>query len=287
MKRALVTGATGFVGQALVRRLVGDDWQVFAIVRPSSRPADLAGATTLTCDGTVDSLIRACGQAKPDVVFHLASLFISEHAPKDVRPLIESNLVFGCHLAEAMVKNGAKALVNTGTSWQHFHSDTYRPVNLYAATKQAFEDLLAYYQDVHDLRVINLKLFDNYGPGDPRPKLFAALRKANDQPMDFSGGRQLVDLVYVEDTVEAFVLAAERLLSRKVRRSETFAVSSGRPIPLRRLVALFEKVSGKKLQIRWDARPYRAREVMKPWSAGRRLPGWKPRIPLEKGLSAL
>ena len=69
---------------------------------------------------------------------------------------MSSNITFGTQLVEAMVANGCYQFVNTGTSWQHYENDEYNPVNLYAATKQAFEDILRYYVETSALRVITL-----------------------------------------------------------------------------------------------------------------------------------
>ncbi len=287
MKKALITGGMGFVGRHLTRRLCADGWQVAALERPKTPRLRFKGLRCHDYDGTSRGMIRLLQAAKPDVVFHLAALYVSEHGPDDIRPLIESNVLLGCQLAEAMAQSGTRLLVNTGTSWQHFQDAPYDPVNLYAATKQACEDVLAYYQEARGLKTIHLQLFDTYGPDDARPKLLAALRRAAEQEVAFSAGRQFIDLVHIDDVVEAFVQAGRRLLSGKVRKSETYAVSSGRPQTLRAVTGLFEKALGRPLKIRWGERPYRFREVMRPWSQGRRLPGWRPRISLEKGFSSL
>ena len=287
MKTALVTGATGFIGGQLARRLIADGWRVTALMRPGSKKPDCPGLKTHVHDGTTEDLVRLLRRLRPDVVFHLASLFLAEHTPADVRPLVESNVLFGCQLAEAMAQSRTLRLVNTGTSWQHYRDGAYDPVNLYAATKQAFADILAYYEGAHELRAITLELFDTYGPADPRRKLLATLRRAVAGDAAFSPGRQRIDLVHVSDVVEAFVMAARRLLAGRVRRSETYAVASGRPRPLREVAAVFARANGLRLRAKWGARPYRPREMMRPWSQGRRLPGWRPKIGLEEGFRGL
>lgn len=287
MKSALVTGATGYIGQNLARRLRGAGWSVSALVRPNSRPADLPGIKILIYDGSTESVLSALAQTRPDVVFHLASLFTAEHKPADVKPLVESNLLFSCQLAEAMAQSKVKLLVNTGTAWQNFGNATYNPVNLYAATKQAFESILAYYQEAHGLRMITLKIFDTYGPNDPRPKLLALFQRARNETLAFSAGGQHIDLVHIEDVLKAFIMAAKRLMNGQVKRAEVYALSSKRTLSLRQVAKIFEEASNSRLRINWGARPYRIREVMRPWSKGRRLPGWKPKISLEAGFRRL
>ncbi|GAH74036.1 unnamed protein product, partial [marine sediment metagenome] len=205
---ALVTGATGFVGSHLVRRLIKDGWEAHIITRSSSSLAQLEDVCNKIIvhrhDGTTNSMINIVKGVKPEIVFHLASLFLAQHTSEDIERLVQSNLLFGVQLAEAMTLQGVTKLVNTGTSWQHFQNEPYNPVCLYAATKQAFKDMLKFYVEASELKVITLKLFDTYGPDDPRPKLFTLLRKVADEQTELamSPGEQLIDLVYIDDVIE-------------------------------------------------------------------------------------
>jgi nucleoside-diphosphate-sugar epimerase len=188
-----------------------------------------------------------------------------------------------------MISNGVFKMINTGTSWQHFKNANYDPVNLYAATKHAFEAVLKYYIETTALNVITLKLFDTYGPDDRRPKLFNLLKQTEYRniPLPMSQGEQLIDAVYIDDVIEAFLMAGKRLLDREHARYEEYAVSSGDPVSLRDLVRLYEKLAGKQLLINWGERPYRDREVMVPWNRGKLLPGWSPQYSLQEGLKNL
>lgn len=292
-KTALITGATGFVGLHLANRLVSEGWAVHVIVRPQSKVASLQKISqNLTIhyhDGTTKQMITIMNDVRPDVVFHLASFVLSQHEAKDIESLIQSNILFGNQLAEAMTLSRVYCLVNTGTSWQNFQNHEYNPVCLYAATKQAFEAILTYYIEVSPLRVVNLKLFDNYGPYDTRKKLIPLLQEtARKQiPLAMSNGEQFIDLVYIDDVVSAYLVAAERLMNNEGSQWEEYAVSSGTPILLKDLVKLYESIIGKNLPIKWGARPYRQREVMVPWSKGKWLPNWEPKIKLEEGLRNL
>lgn len=286
---ALVTGATGFVGSHLARRLVWEGWQVHLLIRAGSRLPDapeFAHVTSHVHDGSTESMVRCVAQAKPDVVFHLASLFLSQHAIKNVESLIQSNVLFGNQLLEAMKVNEVNCLVNTGTSWQHYNNEDYNPVCLYAATKQAFEALLEYYVQACGIKVITLKLFDTYGSDDPRPKLFHLLNKAatSGEPLDMSAGEQLIDLVHIDDVIEAYLIAAQRLIEGKVAQQESYAVTSGQPIPLKKLVQLYAEATRQTVRVNWGARPYRFREVMVPWNNSQTLEKWKPKVTLAEGM---
>ncbi|MGB7510557.1 MAG: NAD-dependent epimerase/dehydratase family protein [Pelodictyon phaeoclathratiforme] len=291
---ALVTGGTGFVGSNLCRSLVRNGWRVHIIAIPND-----TGATLLddirdqldihVHDGSIACMNSIMASARPDIVFHLASLFLSEHTAQDIDRLIISNVLFGTQLLDAMAEHKVLRIVNTGTSWQHYGNEAYSPVNLYAATKQAFEDVMRYYVEAKGLKAITLKLFDTYGPNDPRPKLFHLLEKMAHEGslLTMSPGEQIVDLVHVTDVVAAFEIASDRLAHGLVEGHEVYAVSSGDPMTLKEVVELFGRVFGRNLAIEWGGRPYRAREVMSLWDKGKCLPGWIQTYSLETGINDL
>lgn len=289
---ALITGATGFIGAHLAKRLIKDGWKVHAIIRKESTlPSFLANEelSLYIHDGTTEGLVQLLAEVKPNVVFHLASLFLSQHEIKDIELLIQSNLLFGNQLLEAMRVNGVGNFINTGTSWQHYKNEEYNPVCLYAATKQAFETLLEYYVQACDFRAITLKLFDTYGPNDLRPKLFTLLNQAavNNQTLNMSPGDQLIDLVHVDDVIQAYLIAANRLLKDGIAGHEIYGVSSQSPISLKMLVQLYTNLTGINIKINWGGKPYRNREVMNVWKNYEYLPSWKPKIDLISGFKNL
>jgi len=289
---ALVTGATGFIGSHLVRRLVKDGWRVHVLSRAGSRFPDMSEFGRVTNhihDGSTQRMVECVAQAKPNVVFHLASLVLTQHTSKDVEPMIMSNVLFGNQLLEAMKANEVTYIINTGTSWQHYHNEDYNPVCLYAATKQAFEAILEFYIQASGIKAITLKLYDTYGPNDPRPKLFHLLNNAakSGEPLDMSAGEQLIDLVHIDDVIEAYLLAAKRLQEGKVFKHERYAVSSGHPLQLHKLVELYASVTEQTAPVNWGARTYRHREVMIPWNRGDSLVGWEPKVSLIDGIRAV
>ncbi len=266
--RCLITGASGFVGGHLARRLVREGKQVHLLLRSNSSLEsieDIASAVHIhRVSSDTQSVIEALTLAKPEVVFHLAAMFRAEHKPEEIAPMLEANITFTTQLLEAMQSASCNAIVNTGTAWQHYQDAPYDPVCLYAATKQAAEDIITFYCNAHGFRAVTLKLYDTYGPGDRRQKLFNVLARAasTNEPIAFSAGEQMLDLVHIEDVVDAYLIAAEEARRASPTHHANYGVASGTPIKLRDIAALYESAFGVKLNIAWGLRPYRAREVM-------------------------
>jgi nucleoside-diphosphate-sugar epimerase len=283
--KLVVTGATGFIGSNLVQALKTEH-SVWAVHRATTDLSAL-GAPGIEYSGRLESLTEAFEKIQPDCVLHLASLFIAEHKPQEVTPLIESNVLFPAHLLEAMSIAGCRSLINTGTMWQHYNNEEYNPVCLYAATKQAFQDLTRFYVEARNFKVVHLQLSDSYGPKDPRRKLIRILLDAikNRSALSMSPGEQPLDLVHIDDIVRAYKVALERI--PQIESEEVYSITSGRPLELKQLVSTLGQLSGKPLEVEWGGRPYRQREVMHTWNTGKSLPGWSAQVSLEAGLSQL
>lgn len=289
--RVMLTGATGFLGRRLSRRLVAEGHEVACLLRAESRSEGLETAiASYRVDESGDGLRDAFAAHCPEVTVHLAAHFVAEHHPTDVVPLIRANVEYGARILDAMTAEGCHHLVWAGSAWQHFHDRAYCPVNLYAATKQAFSSLAEYYVDACDLRLLELHLYDSYGEGDPRSKLLSLIKSAaiNAVNIDMSEGNQRIHLVHVDDLAHGFVLAAEQVRAQTPGSRQVFRLPSAQAVSLRELVGLFNRLHPQRpVQVRWGQRPARTREVAIPWEDAPILPGWQPGIDLADGLTRL
>ena len=194
----------------------------------------------------------------------------------------------GLHLLEAMSARRVPYLVSASTVMAHYGGEEYRPLNLYAATKQAFSDLLAYYVDTGLLRAVTLVLSDTYGPGDHRPKVLNLIRDAAQKgaPMALSRGDQDYDVVHIDDVTAAFQTAGLQLLEGLLRGG-TFQVVPEAPLTLRATVGKLLHLHNSSWQGGWGQRPKADREILRAIRVYPSLPGWRPIVSLEKGLSRL
>ncbi len=287
--KIIITGSTGFVAKALIDSLIKEDHEIHAIVRKhSNRTGINKKSIFFVDDGNTQNLINYFQTIKPDGVIHLASLFLAQHQENEIDSLILSNITFGTRLLEASVKSDTKWFINTGTFWQHYDNKEYSPVNLYAATKQAFQDIARFYYETEKINFVTIKLNDTFGEGDTRKKIFnlwKGLAESGDN-LGMSPGDQVIDISYIDDIVEAYTLMIDALKSDTyfTYTGKAFVVSSSERMPLKELAKVYEKVTGKTLNITWGKRPYRNREVMLPWNRGTTIPGWKQNTSLEDAI---
>lgn len=292
MKKIIISGASGYIGSMVLRRLIDVGYDVYVIVRSKTKFdlfIDVIDKIELIkYDGDLECLCNQFKEIKADAVIHIASLFIAEHTTKDVDSLIASNITFSTHILEAMYCSGTRNLINTSTSWEHYNNDDYNPVCLYAATKKAFIDILKFYVEAKGISAITLTLYDTYGVGDPRRKILNLFKEiANTgQSLDMSRGEQQIDLIYIDDIVNAYILALKMLAQGDIKM-EQYYLFSGREMSLRQVADLYSSVNNVKLNINWGKRPYRDREVMTIYKGGKVLPNWEPTVTLEEGLKIL
>lgn len=272
--KLIITGANGFIGKHLCKRLQVEGYEFVCLIRSESARSffDESQIRVIQVDDELTSLSKAITKEGATGVVHLASHFVAEHQEKDLAPLVISNVMFGAQILDASVKAGIKWFLNTGTFWQHFNGSEYDPVNLYAATKQALEDIGRYYANAHGLRFCTLKLCDTYGPDDTRKKIFNLWEKIakSGETLDMSPGEQLIDISHVDRVVDGYMRLIQALEAGKIddTNCESYYVSSNQKITLKELAREYERINCVKLNINWGGRAYRRREVMAPSCAG-------------------
>lgn len=249
----IITGATGYIGSHLVRYLLQQEWEVHIITQPEFGYANIEDVKDrihiFEYNRDINSLIEYFKIINAEVVFHLAAAVITNYNSEQISTLINSNILFGTEILEAMKYSSTRFFIGTGTYWQNYNSDTYNPVDLYAATKEAFEKILQYYVDAHGYRAITLRLFDIYGEDDSRPKLLNLLRDiaGTDKIINISPGEQFLDMVHISDVCSAYLCAFHLLLTNTNISNEVYGIFSGNRMKLKDIVCLFEQIMRKKL----------------------------------------
>jgi UDP-glucose 4-epimerase len=280
--RVLVTGATGFIGSYLARRLTWLGAEVHAVSR--RRPSGKSHQTWHEVDlGDPEATTRLVRATCPDIVFHLASAVTGRRNVELVRPTLLSNLTSAVNLLTAVV--GRETRVVLAGSVEEPQEAEPVPQSPYAVAKWAATGYARMFHGLWNVPVTVLRVAMVYGPGQPdTEKLvpYVTLSLLRGKQPELSSGRRLVDWVYVDDVVDAFLLAA-----RSERASgQVIDIGSGVQTSIRDVVELVQRTVGGRARPRFgaiDDRPL-DRSGLADTEAAADLLGWRATTSLEVGI---
>ena len=286
----LITGVNGFIGKHLTKEFSSHPHKIFALIREGSDKSFIEKERIpfFIIENNIRDLIQFIQDNNIDGIIHLASLFIKDHKSEDIQNLISSNILLGSYLLEASIQSKVKWFINTGTYWQHLGNKDYCPANLYAATKQAFEDIAKYYTETSNLIFVTVKLNDTFGPDDTRAKIMNLLSKnaKTKEILKMSPGKQIMEITYIDNIVDFYLRMIILLQSQDASafNGRSFSPKVKEKLTLKELVNIFEEEIGQKLNVEWGGYPYRKREIMTPWEDSEPLPGWEEKISIREGI---
>ena len=297
MVRAVLTGATGFVGSNLVRRLVRDGHDVHVLVRPQSSHWRLTGLEDRihwhTVDLTDADAMRAVLKAiAPRWVFHLA-VHGAYAWQVDMQAMVRTNILGTLTVAEASIAAGAEVIVNTGSSSEYgfkdhppTESEAAMPNSAYAATKFAATLLLGELARRRDVPISTLRLYSVYGPFEEPARLIPTLLTCGIEGRlpELADPRIARDFVFVDDVMDAFVRVAE---SPPSSRDAIFNVGTGTQTTIGEIVSMARDMFEIAEQPLWGSFPNRDWDTHTWLSDSTQIRvqlSWSPRVGLWQGL---
>jgi nucleoside-diphosphate-sugar epimerase len=215
--RVFVTGGTGFTGAALVERLLKDGHSVSVLDNKPGLIADklTAAGAEITYGSVADREAVARASKGAEVVMHLAAAFRETGAPDELYKTV--NVQGTRVVVEEAIKAGARKLVYCSTQGVHGHienppgdeSSPIAPADYYQQSKYEGELVLNEFTDA-DIEFTTIRPTAIYGPGDPERfgMIFRRARKGF-FPI-FGSGRTYYHPVYIDNLVDAFILAMEQ-----------------------------------------------------------------------------
>jgi nucleoside-diphosphate-sugar epimerase len=239
MTVAFVTGGSGFVGGALVRRLVAEGWRVRALARSRTAADAVSCAGAEPVPGGLDDVdAMTTGSAGVDVAFHCAA-YVKEWGTR--QDYLRTNVAGTRHVVQACRQAGVPRLVHVGSEaamlagrpLRAIDEDTLlRPdsASLYCATKAMAEQAVVEANGV-GLRTVVVRPRLIWGPGDTTilPALAEAVRTGRFAWI--GGGTHLTSTTYIDNVVHGLVLAA-----RATRPGRSYFVTDGAPVVFRDFV---------------------------------------------------
>ena len=284
------------IGANLTHRLVAEGYQVSVLLRPGTNRFRLEPVQHALDVHEADMTDAAAVQAavievKPDVVFHLASTIWDKPPVASSAAHIEVNVLGTGHLLEALRAIPSTRLVFTGSSAVYGAGSQLRetqvpsPGTVYGASKAAATILAQTYARLYGLQTVILHLFMVYGPWEHPSRLIPhtilSALAGRDVPMTL--GYQQRDLIYIDDVVDALLLAA----TKPVAPGSLFNIGSGVGVPVKDVVELLLGLMGNPVKPLLGAIPMRPDEIMTmsaDITSARTVLGWEPRTSLKEGL---
>lgn len=260
--RVLVTGAAGFIGSHVTRRIVQEGHEVWAAVRPGATTERIAGIPTrvnlvpadLRDDGRVRELIAT---ARPDCTIHLA--WYGEPGKYWAAPDNLDCVAMTLNLARRLAESGCPRLVAAGTcaeyDWNYgFLSEAVTPLSprtLYGACKNAAREILESFCAQKSISFAWTRLFYLYGPGEPRQRLVPSVILAliAGQPARCTSGEQIRDYLHVDDVAAAIWSVAQSDVTGAVN------IGSGEPVRVRTIVETIAEILHREDQVMLGALP--------------------------------
>jgi UDP-glucuronate 4-epimerase len=305
-KTALITGAAGFIGSHLTRRLIKEGWQVVGldnfcdfydpqIKRRRAEQLAEAGPFTLI-EGDIrdaDTVDRAFAAHQPQLVVHIAAMAGVRPSIERPKYYTEVNLDGTVNVLNACVGHKAGKLLFASSSSVYGNNEKVpfaeddpveKPISPYAATKRAGELICHTYWHLYRLPIFCLRFFTVFGPSQ-RPDLAIAkfmrlMRDGKPIPM-YGDGTMSRDFTYVDDIVEGIMAAAARC-----DRYGIYNLGGHSPVTVKQLIEAIERVSGTKANI--DQQPEQPGDVRRTYAdltRSRQELGFEPRVSLEGGLA--
>ncbi len=296
-KTFLLTGATGFVGANLARRLIASGQEVHILTRPTSNKWRITDIMRELHEHKVDLLERekladVVAEIKPDVIFHTAALGVFGGVVPSAESLVENNLIATINLIDACNEIDYSCFVNTGSSSEYGlkgkamrESDVCAPIDAYGVTKCAATMHGQMVAKTKGKSIICLRLFSPFGPFDDKRRLisYAIANSLQNKQLVFENKNAVRDYIFIEDVVDLY----ERAISKSAKFSgEIFNVGSGRQARIADVVAAIMRLTKSNSSVQWGNRP-RGTGV-KHWEADIRKTStcfhWKPKHSMADGL---
>jgi len=287
-KRVLVTGGKGYLGSRLIERLKQEGADVYSLaLEPSTNEWEYQ---IDICN--IDQVKEVVNKIQPDLVYHLAASLDRRRTFEHYEQIMAVNVTGTLNLLEALQQTEYTNFIFTSSSEVYgnnaspFSEDLpLAPTSPYSLSKVYGEHLIKTFSDIYSKNYTILRIFNFYGENMPEsffiPQIISALSRNED--FEMTEGKQKRDFLYIDDVIQALILAARKKESHK----NTFNVCSGEGVSLRELANRIEQIIPSKGEVLYGAIPYRDNEVWEMIGDNTKIKimlGFSVKFPLEEGI---
>jgi UDP-glucose 4-epimerase len=301
----VVTGGAGFIGSHVVQRLLGDDPAARVRVLDDFSTGSMANLSFASAAGTRLEVVR--GDVRDlatvervargaSVIFHQAAMRSVPRSVNDPLGANDHNVNGTLHVLEAARRAGVRRVVYASSSSVYGASPELpkredqapAPISPYAVSKAANEMYATVWTQLYGVETVGLRYFNVFGPRqDPTSEYAAVIPRfilwaLRGEPLQVHGdGRQSRDFTYIDNVVEANVLAARA----SAASGEVFNVGCGDRVSLLDIIGRLEKLLGRALPRQHS--PSRAGDVphtLADIDRAKRLLGYTPLVDFDEGL---
>jgi len=283
--RALVTGASGFIGRHLCSGLVEKDFEVHAVSRHEQKDKT-NGISWRKADISVFSEVEeVVNSVRPDLIFHLAGEVTGTRKLEYIVPTFQANLASTVYLMTKAAGLGCERFILTGSLEEPDPGAPAVPSSPYAAAKWSASGYARMFWELYRLPVSIARLFMVYGPAQRDiSKLvpFVILSLLKGEAPKLSSGQRAVDWIYVEDVVDGLVMMADA----PGIEGRTVELGSGHLVTIRQVVEEITRLIGSQARPLFGALPERPMEQVRVADVedSYRKIAWKPKTSLTSGL---
>jgi UDP-glucose 4-epimerase len=282
----LVTGASGFIGPHLCRRLCNLGTEVHGVSR-APQGIDRTPMRWWQADLADPSVARSVfEQVKPDIVFHLAGQATGSRDLSLVLPTFRNNLATTVNILISAAEIGCdRVLLANSMEEPEFNETVAVPSSPYAVSKWAGGAYGRMFHTLYHVPSVILRVFMTYGPGyqDLRKLIpYVTLALLRGETPQLAGGQRQIDWIYIDDVVDAFIAAAE---ANEVE-GKTIDVGTGELVTVRHVVEQLARVIDSKIVPQFGTLLERPLEQVRAADAEKSyvMIGWRPKTNLNEGL---
>lgn len=282
MKTILLTGATGYLGNRLGKKLLENGYNIIAIHLNHNEIFEFqekySGQVQKIYLSDV-SISEIFEQNKIDGIIHTSTLY--GRSGEQLSDMIKANVVFPVELIQNAIKNNVTFFINTDSILNKY-------VSPYALTKNSLTEWMKMFAD--EIKMVDIKLDHFYGPKDKNTKFIAAMLEKmlkNEKSIDLTEGTQTRDFIYIDDVIEVYQVVLNNLDKMALGQVAIFEVGTNTKTSIRYVVNKIKELTNSSTQLNFGAIPYRKNEMLDydVNTTAIRLLGWTPKVSINEGLN--